>query len=303
MKKIAIVGAIVLVATLLAGSSVLAGSLLGGNAVIDREYKDTYSNFTTIDTNNPFNFTGELTEWEIYAEATLPVQLLIIRNLDGDTGHFDVVGQSPLETPSALGLNTFSLDPSLPVQAGDYIGVYHQQTGVVSFDKLEEPWAYFEDFSHLVLQTANNGGGGSPAILSCERVYSIQATGDPYYLTVDIDIKPGSDPNSINLKDQGMLPVAILGSEAFYVDTINPETIEVGGVDLATRGSAKAPKLAYSYEDVNEDGYMDLVAFFGVQDLVGEKVLTGTTVELVLTANTIGEQPVEGKDSVRIVPE
>lgn len=183
MKKIAIVGTIVLVATLLAGSSVLAGSLLGGNAVIDRERADTYSNFTTIDTNNPFNFTGELTEWEIYAEVMLPVQLLIIRNLDRESGAFNVVAQSPLETPSIIGVNTFSLDTPLPVQFGDFIGVYHPQTGVVSYDVLEfdqygnPVWAHFGDFNHPVLQTANNGGGGSPAILSCERVYSIRATG------------------------------------------------------------------------------------------------------------------------------
>ncbi|MBA7596034.1 hypothetical protein ES703_03003 [subsurface metagenome] len=121
-------------------------------------------------------------------------------------------------------------------------------------------------------------------------------------IEVEIDIKPGSDPNSINLGDRGVLPVAILGTEDFDVSTIDPGTIEIGGITLATRGPAKAPKLAYSYEDVNEDGYMDLVAFFGVQQLVEEGVLTDTTTELVLTAYTYDDVPITGGDFVRVVP-
>jgi len=77
-----------------------------------------------------------------------------------------------------------------------------------------------------------------------------------------IDIKPGSDPNSINLKNNDLLPVAVLGSESLDVHTIIPDTIMLGMVDLATRGSAKAPKLAYSYENINSDNYMDIMAFF-----------------------------------------
>jgi hypothetical protein len=84
---------------------------------------------------------------------------------------------------------------------------------------------------------------------------------------VTIDIKPGSDPNSINLKDQGVLPVAILGSSV-DVSTIDLGTITLGGTIVTSRGPAKAPKLAVSFEDVDGDGSMDLIAFFRVQDLV-----------------------------------
>lgn len=115
---------------------------------------------------------------------------------------------------------------------------------------------------------------------------------------VEIDIKPESDPNSICLGDHGLLPVAILGSDTFDVNTIDPESIEIGGVDLASRGSPKAPKLAFSYEDVNGDGYMDLVAFFEVQELP----LTETTVALTLTATLFDGTPIIGTDSVRVVP-
>ena len=36
----------------------------------------------------------------------------------------------------------------------------------------------------------------------------------------DIDIKPGSNPNSINLGANGVVPVALLGTTDFSVDTI-----------------------------------------------------------------------------------
>lgn len=93
-------------------------------------------------------------------------------------------------------------------------------------------------------------------------------------LQVAIDIKPGSDPNSVSLSDQGLLPVAILGSAGFDVGLIDPATLGQGGVDLATRGSARAPKLAYSFEDVNADGFWDAVAFFSVPELVAVGALT-----------------------------
>lgn len=119
---------------------------------------------------------------------------------------------------------------------------------------------------------------------------------------VDIDVKPGSYPNSICLSDQGNLPVAILGTEDFDVTQVDPETINVGGVYLTTRGSMKKPKLAYSLEDVNEDGYLDLMSFFDVQELIDAGVLAEDTTALTLTAELYDGTPITGTDSVRIVP-
>jgi hypothetical protein len=119
--------------------------------------------------------------------------------------------------------------------------------------------------------------------------------------TVDVDIKPGSDPNSINLGEHGLLPIAILGTQDFDVETINPETIEIGGITLAERGSKKAPKLAYSLEDVDGDGITDMITFFDVQTLVTDDVLKDTTVALTLTATLYDGTPIKGTDSVNIV--
>ena len=44
---------------------------------------------------------------------------------------------------------------------------------------------------------------------------------------MDIDIKPGSDPNPINPGSNGLIPVAILSSEDFDATTVDPATIEL----------------------------------------------------------------------------
>ena len=120
--------------------------------------------------------------------------------------------------------------------------------------------------------------------------------------SVGIDIKPGKLPNSVSLNDRGNLPVAILGSAELDVTTIDPDTIELGGVKPATRGSARNPKPAISYKDVNSDGDTDLIAFFRVQDLVDAGVLSPTTARMTLGAKIVDGGPLEGTDSVNVVP-
>ena len=63
-------------------------------------------------------------------------------------------------------------------------------------------------------------------------------------VTVSIDIKPCSCPNSINLKSNGAVPVAVLTTVDFDATTVDPETVEFVG----------AVPLRWAMEDVNGDG-------------------------------------------------
>lgn len=85
-------------------------------------------------------------------------------------------------------------------------------------------------------------------------------------------------------------------NDAFDVYGIDVSTLTRGGAGLATRG--KALKLACSYEDVNGDGFTDLMTFFEVQSL---ELNEGTT-QLTLTGYLLDGTLIEGTDSVRIVP-
>lgn len=123
----------------------------------------------------------------------------------------------------------------------------------------------------------------------------------PPTLPVGVDIKAGDTLNSISLTSHGLLPVAILGSAHLDVSHVDPNTISLGGLSLTMRGSSKAPKLAYSIDDVNADGYQDLVAFFDVQTLVTIGALTSSTMALTLTGALADGAAFQGTDTVNVV--
>ena len=105
---------------------------------------------------------------------------------------------------------------------------------------------------------------------------------------VEIDIKPGSDPNSINLKSRGKVPVAILTTEQLDALTVDPVTVLFGG----------AFPLRWTADDVDFDGDTDLVFHFKTQQLE----LDQSSTNAVLTGSTFDGQEIEGTDSVNIVP-
>ena len=103
------------------------------------------------------------------------------------------------------------------------------------------------------------------------------------------------------MTDEGLLPVAILGSANLDVTQISPNSIALGNVSLATRGSSRAPKLAYAFVDVNGDARQDLIAFFDVQTLISIGALGPSTTALSLSATLLEGTPIQGTDSVSVV--
>jgi hypothetical protein len=117
---------------------------------------------------------------------------------------------------------------------------------------------------------------------------------------VEIDIKPGSYPNSINLGSKGNVPVAIFSTTHFDATTIDPATITLA--DSHVRMKGKGNRYQYSYEDKNGDGLLDMVAHIDTQGLalsMGDMIaeLEGYTKE------EYGNIPIFGSDNVRIVKE
>jgi len=110
-----------------------------------------------------------------------------------------------------------------------------------------------------------------------------------------IDIKPGSDINSINLGSHGVVPVAILGSIDFDAATIDPLTVTLSGAEVKVKGHSGN---AGSLEDVNGDGYTDLL----VQVYTENLDLTIGEINAVLNAYTYAGPALTGSDSIRIVP-
>ena len=119
-------------------------------------------------------------------------------------------------------------------------------------------------------------------------------------LPVKIDIKPGSDPNCLNINGQGVIPVAILGSMEFLVDDINidPGTenpLQLNGLEVRVRGK-KGPLCAIEFS--NADEFPDLVCHF--EDDVTQWEL-GVEPTATLTGSLIDGTPISGIDSICVV--
>jgi hypothetical protein len=85
-------------------------------------------------------------------------------------------------------------------------------------------------------------------------------------VVVEIDIKPGGDVNSINLKSKGVIPVALLGSDAVDVTLVDPDSLSFGPADATLEPASLAHAKGPHYADVNGDSIMDLVAHFRTQE-------------------------------------
>ena len=116
-------------------------------------------------------------------------------------------------------------------------------------------------------------------------------------LSVSIDIKPGSNPNSINLCSNGAVPIAILGSETFYVSEVDTDTLRFAEASIKVVGR-KDPHSLCSYEDVNDDGFVDLVCHYVTADIAG---IDGETTSATVNGELLDDTPIEGTDSVNIV--
>ncbi len=138
-------------------------------------------------------------------------------------------------------------------------------------------------------------------------------------LGVWIDIKPGGCENPLNVKSRGVLPAAILGTQAFDVSTINPESVRlvVDGVqiepirtaikDVATPPESvpTCPNLCTDTETLH-DGFDDLIMKFDTEAIVEalggwEGVEDGECIVFQITGTLNDGTPIAGQDVVLIL--
>jgi hypothetical protein len=113
----------------------------------------------------------------------------------------------------------------------------------------------------------------------------------PPAFQVRIDIKPREDPNTINPKSHGVIPVAIRTKDIFDATSVDLTTVFFGatGVEAAPVQSA--------LEDVDGDGDIDLILHFDIQQT---GVQCGQT-SAFLTGKTYSGQEIVGSDAIATV--
>jgi hypothetical protein len=153
-----------------------------------------------------------------------------------------------------------------------------------------------------------------------------------FIIPVPVDIKPGSCPNPLQMKGGGVLPAAILGTDEFDLELIDPETVTfwVGSDPFnptIPATSLNVTPLRWNYEDVatpydgefgdcmsctteRKDGYTDLTLKFNKRELtlkLAEALsLAGLELEnrdclvLTLRGELEDDTPFMGQDVVRI---
>jgi hypothetical protein len=203
----------------------------------------------------------------------------------------------PSPTPSTP---TFVFDPSLPdviaslignVSGGSFIrvdGIFDDgyaedgQTGL----------AQILEFSRGAQFFVRNDQFGSSGRLPVVGNFLVRSITEPITV-VDVDVKPGSDSNSINPFSRGVVPVVIFGSEDLEVADIDLTTLAFGPDE-----ALPAHGVGGHHGDVNADGFSDLVAHFRTEEAGIE---FGDT-ESCLSGETLDGQFFEGCDTIQTVP-
>jgi len=123
---------------------------------------------------------------------------------------------------------------------------------------------------------------------------------------VTLDIHPGSCPNPLSTKKQGVIPVAILGTQNFNVNDIDPTTILLEGVSPGKFAyeDVSTPFVgdACGCSDAGPDGYTDLTLKFPAPDVIAQlgAVTKNQEIELTLTGVLTDGTAFEARDCMII---
>ncbi len=131
-------------------------------------------------------------------------------------------------------------------------------------------------------------GAGEPNaefVIRNFRYSSISVPGTGKQVNIVIDIKPDSEANIINPEESGVIPVAIPSMGIFDATIIDPSSVKFGPNEASeSHGQGH-------YEDVDQDGNVDLILHFNTKDTgieCGDTVasLTGKTFDIQYIVGT-----------------
>ena len=249
--------------------------LVGGNHVENREFDDGIENFSVLDTNKPFNADGKVTAWEVFiGEARGDVQLVIYRKTDTGTG-FIIVGTSDRKTAPPAGLHQFTTKP-IEVLKGDFIGLVNSR---VTYDSSVRD-ACMPDLTGWILFSPD--ALSTNFIASCNRVYSVRATGT---------ITPSNQPPVANA---GGPYTGLEGGQVAFDGSLSsdpdedPLTFGWDFSDPSDPAAGRGPTPSHTYVD---DGVFKVILTV-TDDPAGKTNVVTTTATITNVSPTVG--PITG---------
>ena len=241
-------------------------------------------------------------------------------NIDADPLFVDANGPDGIPGTEDDDLRLMSGSPC--IDAGDNTAVPPDTSDLDEDGDTKEPIPFDLDGNPRFVDDPDtkDTGNGDPPIVDM-GAYEFQGPG---IIEASFDIKPGSCPNSFNRNSNGVLPVALVGTDDFDITEVDLGSIlltRTDGVGGSIAPHEGPPGPHSEFEDVatpfegeeqcdchelESDGILDLSMKFKSADLVDALELgdlkAGELVSLTLMGDLLDGTPFEAADCIRIVP-
>ena len=267
----------------------------------------------------------------IRAAEAIPVNFLTFEIFNSSTGQrvgwvrFTITGEEMSENPpGAFTVENLTDTSALPHQCrGNYYG-YDEQTGV-NVTGFHHGFGYGYGYGnpdlvivYNITYTTNKQGTYYAKLFVKATKYTYSSAKTPFFtvlphlpLSVPVDIKPWCWPNRLDPRDHGYLEIAVLGTNALDVRTIDFRTFTLS----LNNGKTTVKPIGWWFKDIRPrgssvkskgDGHLDLIFIFRSNQVIqGLQLLKyqGMTIQLTLTGSlkkTLESASVIGYDSLQI---